>query len=124
MALRQFGAAAAVMVALALATPAHAVTEIQWWHAMTGGNNDIVNKLAEEFNASQSDYKVVPTFKGSYPETLTAGIAAFRSGNPPDILQVFGMSAIPAFFNSSLLIHITIEEELKGNDSMSPLDVE
>ena len=35
-------------------TPAHAVTELQWWHAMTGGNNDIVNKLAEEFNASQS----------------------------------------------------------------------
>ena len=89
MALRQFGAAAAVTVALALATPAHAVTEIQWWHAMTGGNNDVVNKLAEEFNASQSDYKVVPTFKGSYPDTMNAGIAAFRAGNAPHIMQVF-----------------------------------
>ena len=89
MALRQFGAAAAVTVALALATPAHAVTEIQWWHAMTGGNNDIVNKLAEEFNASQSDYKVVPTFKGSYPDTMNAGIAAFRAGTAPHIIQVF-----------------------------------
>ena len=38
--------------------------------------------------------------------------------------QVFGMSVTPAFFSSSLLIHITIEEELKGIDSMSPLDVE
>src|SRR6266566_4718817 len=46
MALRQFGAAAAVTVALALAAPAHAATEIQWWHAMTGGNNDVVNRLA------------------------------------------------------------------------------
>ncbi len=89
MALRQFGAAAAVTVALALATPAYAVTEIQWWHAMTGGNNDIVNKLAEEFNASQSDYKVVPTFKGSYPDTMNAGIAAFRAGTAPHIIQVF-----------------------------------
>jgi sn-glycerol 3-phosphate transport system substrate-binding protein len=79
MALRQFGAAAAVTIALALTSPAHAVTEIQWWHAMTGGNNDIVNKLAEEFNASQSDYKVVPSFKGSYPDTMNAGIAAFRA---------------------------------------------
>src|SRR6478736_9193465 len=35
--------------------------------------------------------------------------------------QVFGISATPAFFNSSLLIHITIDDELKGNDSMSPL---
>ena len=89
MAFRQFGAAAAVTVALALATPAHAVTEIQWWHAMSGGNNDIVNKLAEEFNASQSDYKVVPTFKGSYPDTMNAGIAAFRAGTAPHIIQVF-----------------------------------
>ena len=89
MALRQFGAAAAVTVALALATPAYAVTEIQWWHAMTGGNNDIVNKLAEDFNASQSDYKVVPTYKGSYPDTMNAGIAAFRAGNAPHIMQVF-----------------------------------
>jgi len=89
MALRQFGAAAAVTLALALATPAYAVTEIQWWHAMTGGNNDIVNKLAEEFNASQSDYKVIPTFKGSYPDTMNAGIAAFRAGTAPHIIQVF-----------------------------------
>lgn len=89
MALRQFGAAAAITAALALATPAYAVTEIQWWHAMTGGNNDIVNKLAEDFNASQSDYKVVPTFKGSYPDTMNAGIAAFRAGTAPHIIQVF-----------------------------------
>src|ERR1700704_3790527 len=89
MAIRQFGAAAAVTVALALASPAHAVTEIQWWHAMTGGNNDIVNKLAEDFNASQSEYKVIPSYKGSYPDTMNAGIAAFRAGNAPHIIQVF-----------------------------------
>jgi sn-glycerol 3-phosphate transport system substrate-binding protein len=90
MALRKFGAAAAVALTLALsAAPAHAVIEIQWWHAMTGGNNDIVNKLAEEFNASQPDYKVVPSFKGGYPDTMNAGIAAFRAGNAPHIIQVF-----------------------------------
>src|SRR6201991_1238858 len=74
---------------LVLASPAYAVTEIQWWHAMTGGNNDIVNKLAEEFNASQSDYKVTPSFKGGYADTMNAGIAAFRAGNSPHIMQVF-----------------------------------
>jgi sn-glycerol 3-phosphate transport system substrate-binding protein len=89
MALRQLGAAAAMTTALALATPAHAVTEIQWWHAMTGANNDVVNRLAEEFNASQSDYKVVPSYKGAYPDTMNAGIAAFRAGNAPHIMQVF-----------------------------------
>jgi sn-glycerol 3-phosphate transport system substrate-binding protein len=90
MALRHFGAAAAATITLAIcASPARAVTEIQWWHAMTGGNNDVVVKLANDFNASQSDYKIVPTFKGSYADTLNAGIAAFRAGNAPGIMQVF-----------------------------------
>src|SRR5881394_948908 len=89
MALRQFGAAAAVAATFALTSPAHAVTEIQWWHAMTGGNNEVVVKLANDFNASQSDYKVVPTYKGGYADTMNAGIAAFRAGNAPHIMQVF-----------------------------------
>src|SRR6266851_31194 len=63
--------------------------ELQWWHAMTGANGDRVNKIADGFNATQSDYKVVTSFKGSYTETLTATIAAFRSGNAPHIAQVF-----------------------------------
>jgi sn-glycerol 3-phosphate transport system substrate-binding protein len=89
MTLRHFGLAATLATSFALASPAYAVTEIQWWHALTGANNDVVVKLAEEFNASQSDYKVVPAYKGSYPDTMNAGIAAFRAGNAPHILQVF-----------------------------------
>ena len=90
MALRHFGAAAAFAVTVGMtASPALAVTEIQWWHAMTGANNDVIVKLANDFNASQSDYKVIPTYKGSYPDTMNAGIAAFRAGNAPHIMQVF-----------------------------------
>ena len=63
--------------------------EIQWWHSMGGALGDWVNDLAKEFNASQKDYKVVPTYKGSYDESMTAAIAAFRAGNAPHILQVF-----------------------------------
>src|SRR3954447_21555848 len=80
---------AAVAAGLAMTAPAHAVTEIQWWHAMTGGNNEVVVKLANHFNASQSDYKVVPSYKGGYADTMNAGIAAFRAGNAPAIMQVF-----------------------------------
>ncbi|MFK4511860.1 sn-glycerol-3-phosphate ABC transporter substrate-binding protein UgpB [Bradyrhizobium daqingense] len=88
MALRHFGAAFAVAVGMA-ASPALAVTEIQWWHAMTGANNDVIVKLAGDFNSAQSDYKVVPTYKGNYADTMNAGIAAFRAGNAPHIMQVF-----------------------------------
>jgi sn-glycerol 3-phosphate transport system substrate-binding protein len=68
---------------------ASAATEVQWWHAMSGPLGEWVNDLAKDFNASQKDYVVVPTFKGSYGETFTAAMAAFRAGNAPDILQVY-----------------------------------
>src|SRR5258707_1035978 len=68
---------------------AQAQIEIQWWHSMGGALGDALNGLASKFNASQKDYKVVPTFKGTYPESMTAAIAAFRAGNAPQLLQVF-----------------------------------
>ncbi len=82
----------ALATAVVLATvgaPAHAETEIQWWHAMSGPLGDWVNDLAKDFNASQKDYVVVPTYKGTYGEAFTAAMAAFRAGNAPDILQVY-----------------------------------
>ena len=66
-----------------------AQTEIQWWHSMGGALGEALNGLAAKFNASQKDYKIVPTFKGTYPESMTAAIAAFRAGSAPHLLQVF-----------------------------------
>ncbi|HET7362862.1 MAG TPA: sn-glycerol-3-phosphate ABC transporter substrate-binding protein UgpB [Burkholderiales bacterium] len=80
------------MLALALALGAgcaHAQTEIFWWHSMGGALGEQLNTLAAKFNESQKDYKVVAVYKGSYPESMTAAIAAFRAGNAPHILQVF-----------------------------------
>jgi sn-glycerol 3-phosphate transport system substrate-binding protein len=81
--------AAALAAFLALPAVTQAQTEIQWWHSMTAVNNEVVNDLAKDFNASQKEYKVIPVYKGSYAESLTAGVAAFRAGNAPNILQVF-----------------------------------
>ena len=74
---------------LAGAQGASAQTEIQWWHAMGGNLGEVVGALAEGFNKSQSEYKVNAVFKGSYTETLTAAIAAFRAKQAPHIVQVF-----------------------------------
>ncbi|HUL68280.1 MAG TPA: sn-glycerol-3-phosphate ABC transporter substrate-binding protein UgpB [Burkholderiaceae bacterium] len=88
--MRKLLIAVAVATAAALnAAPAAAQVEIQWWHAMGGALGEWVNDLARDFNASQKDYKIVPTFKGTYDESMTAAIAAFRAGNAPHILQVF-----------------------------------
>ena len=68
---------------------AYSQTTIEFWHAMTGKNGEMVQALADKFNASQKDYKVVPVWKGTYADTLNAGIAAYRSGQAPSILQVY-----------------------------------
>ena len=79
----------AAVAAAGFMVSAHAQTEIQLWHSMTGALGDKLNEMSNKFNASQKDYKVVPVFKGSYPESMTAAIAAYRAGNAPHILQVF-----------------------------------
>ncbi|GKS74597.1 sn-glycerol-3-phosphate ABC transporter substrate-binding protein UgpB [Acidovorax sp. SUPP950] len=81
--------AAAAAIAASLCATAQAQTEIQWWHSMTAVNGEWVNDLAKQFNESQKEYKIVPTYKGTYDESMTASIAAFRAGNAPHILQVF-----------------------------------
>ena len=79
----------AALGAIALATPASAQTELQWWHAMAGELGQKVEKLATDFNNSQKEFKVAPVYKGTYTEVMTGAIAAFRAKQPPHIIQVF-----------------------------------
>ena len=110
MSIRKFALAAAVTTMFGAA--AQAQVEIQWWHAMTGGNNDVIVKLAGEFNESQKDYKVVPTYKGSYADTMNAGIAAFRAGNAPHIMQVFevGTATMMSATGAVKPVHVLMKE--------------
>lgn len=83
-------AAAAVF---ALGSTAQAATEITWWHAMDGALGDVVDQITKDFNASQDEYKLVSINKGGYEDTMTAGIAAFRAKNQPNIIQIFDAGA-------------------------------
>jgi sn-glycerol 3-phosphate transport system substrate-binding protein len=79
---------AAMAAAVAMASPALATTDIMWWHAMSGELGRQLEKLAADFNASQTEYRIVPSYKGNYTETVTAAIFAFRSRSQPAIVQV------------------------------------
>jgi sn-glycerol 3-phosphate transport system substrate-binding protein len=79
---------AAAAAGIAFASPAIAVTDIMWWHAMSGELGRQLDKLAADFNASQSEYRIVPSYKGNYTQTVTAAIFAFRSRSQPAIVQV------------------------------------
>ena len=87
--MRSMTAIAAALAAALTANTASAQIEIQWWHAFTGRLGELLAEQVEKFNASQSNYMVVASHKGNYSETLNAGIAAFRAGEQPHILQVF-----------------------------------
>ncbi|AIQ98685.1 TPA: sn-glycerol-3-phosphate ABC transporter substrate-binding protein UgpB [Pluralibacter gergoviae] len=78
-----------VALALSFTGQALAVTTIPFWHSMEGELGKEVDSLAQRFNDANPDYKVVPVYKGNYEQNLAAGIAAFRTGNAPAILQVY-----------------------------------
>ena len=86
---RRFKGALLAGAVIGVVSPAAAQTEIQWWHAFTGRLGELLDQQVKDFNASQGDYVVVASHKGNYSEALNAGIAAFRAGEQPHILQVF-----------------------------------
>ncbi|OEG63547.1 MAG: ABC transporter substrate-binding protein [Halanaerobium sp. MDAL1] len=63
--------------------------ELEFWHAMSGGRTAAVERIVDGFNEEHPDIHVTAQFTGSYAETLTQGISAVRSGNPPHIIQVY-----------------------------------
>jgi sn-glycerol 3-phosphate transport system substrate-binding protein len=98
-----FPLSAAVAAAALFAAPAHAQVEIQWWHSMGGALGEWVNDIAKDFNSRQKDYKVTPVFKGSYDESMTAAIAAFRAGNAPHVLQVFEVGTATMMYSKGAI---------------------
>jgi len=76
------------MVFSILPVTAQAKTKVIWWHAHTGAIADRLNEIVKKFNSSQADYEVEAVYKGSYPETMTAAIAAYRAKTHPQVLQV------------------------------------
>lgn len=104
--------------ALGFGSLASAATQIQWWHAMGGANGERVNKIAEDFNASQPDYEVMPAYKGNYTETMTAAVAAFRAKKQPHIVQVFEVGTATMMAAKGAVYPI---EQLM-NDVGEPLD--
>jgi len=98
--------AMASALAVTLSTSALAQTEIQWWHSMTAVNGEWVNDLARQFNESQKEFKIVPTYKGQYDESMTAAVAAFRAGNAPHILQVFEVGTATMMASKGAIIPV------------------
>ena len=88
MSARGFAASIIMLLLSILPAPAHAAVEIQWWHAMQNELKRLLEQLANDFNGTQRDYKIVPVAKGLYTETLSSAILALRSRQHPAVVQV------------------------------------
>jgi len=100
---------------------AQAATDITFWHSMEGPLGERVTKIAQDFNASQSDYVVHAVYKGNYGESMNAGIAAFRAGNAPDILQVFEVGTATMMYAKGAIKPVQDLSEAVG-DPIKPSD--
>ena len=80
---------AVTAVAAVAPSGAQQKVQVEFWHGLPQPLGGILEKIVADFNASQSQYQVNPSFKGSYPETMVGAIAAFRAGNAPHIVQMF-----------------------------------
>jgi len=117
--LRRGSRSIAGLIALLLAAqPAHAVTDIQLWHAMPGELGYRIEKLAQDFNASQRDYRVVPTFKGLYTETMLAALFATRARQHPAIVQVaeIATATMMSARNAVVPVHELMREQREPFD--------
>ena len=63
--------------------------ELQFWHGLAQPLGGQLEGVVAAFNESQNRYRIVPTFRGSYPETMVAAIAAFRANAAPHLVQMF-----------------------------------
>jgi len=103
--------AAAAM--LGTSTVSYAATDISWWHAMGGRLGEVVNEISAGYNASQDACNLTPVYKGGYEDTLTAGIAAFRAGEQPNIIQVFDAGSATIIGAKGAVL--PVEDLLKDN---------
>ncbi|ETD67418.1 glycerol-3-phosphate ABC transporter substrate-binding protein [Pelistega indica] len=110
-----FPKALSLATLLAVTGTASAATEISFWHSMEGALGERVNEIVEGFNKSQSDYKVVATYKGNYGESMNAGIAAYRAGQSPDIIQVFEVGTATMMFSKGAIKPVQEMSEEAGN---------
>jgi sn-glycerol 3-phosphate transport system substrate-binding protein len=68
---------------------ASGVTEVTFWHGMTGTNGKAVDALVSEFNSSQSKVHVTATYKGNYDDTIAAYKTAVKNKQTPSIAQIY-----------------------------------
>jgi sn-glycerol 3-phosphate transport system substrate-binding protein len=65
---------------------------VTFWHSMSGPLAGALQRIVDEFNQSQSEYRVELVFQGSYTDSLNKLINSVPSGNIPTMIQLDDVS--------------------------------
>ncbi|MGH2531035.1 MAG: ABC transporter substrate-binding protein [Thermomicrobiales bacterium] len=116
------GAAATVTAAAgirsALAVPAIQGEEIKltYWHGWTEQWEEMVQFVVDMFHEKQSRIHIEPTVV-PWDQFLPKLTAAIASGNPPDIVTLFGSTAIPTLADQEAIVPINDLIDLAATQS-------
>jgi|GEM_PF-426535 len=85
---------------------------IQFWHGMAddSSHGKVLAELIKEFNASQTEVIVVPTYQGAYADLEKKLVAALQANTPPHVVQA----------TDSMLIKLVDEKTVEPLDSFVP----
>ena len=63
-------------------------TVINFWHSMSGANEEYLNTMIDTYNQGQDKYKVVGTFQGDYYSSAAKVVTDIANGTGPDLIQM------------------------------------
>ena len=92
------------------ATPAQ--VDIVLWHAFSGLRGEAITRLAGQFNASQTAWRLLPTYKGDNPDLVGLALAAQRDKRAPHLLQLGQAegATLAAKRNAYRPVHLVLQE--------------
>jgi sn-glycerol 3-phosphate transport system substrate-binding protein len=73
---------------IGLVDAATSPVNINFWFAEQAANGDTLQRMVSEFNASHPKIHVTASYQGTYDESTSKYLAALRTGDLPDIVQV------------------------------------
>ena len=82
---------AVALLASALGTAAFAEDNVHlvFWHGMSGTNGEIIDYIVRTFNESHPGIEIEAQYQGSYEESINKLKAAMRTGDGPDMIQIY-----------------------------------
>lgn len=95
--------------------------QISFWHSMSGANQEVLDGIVADFNASQDQYEVVAENQGSYDESTGKFFSMANGDGSADIIQI-GEQNLQSMIDSGMVQSVSALIEKYGFDDSDLLE--